>query len=203
MALDGKADLPVYTAPAKDLYAVGEMPPLGHVPAKMHAWTIRRERHGEPDKAFEIEVVPTPTLDSHEVLVFVMAAGVNYNGVWAALGLPISPFDVHGQDYHIAGSDASGIVWAVDGGVKIGLVVLFLAGAGLVLWATFMISHWRLFGLQQAWQAFTGVKGADDEFSTPALYKYSSSLFRGECAVHGFVAPYAVLDGHGCLYLHQ
>ena len=43
----------------------------------------------------QIEVVPTWKLDSHDVLVFVMAAGVNYNGVWAALGQPISPFDGH------------------------------------------------------------------------------------------------------------
>ena len=34
--------------PKKDLYEVGEIPPLGHVPAKMYAWAIRRERHGEP-----------------------------------------------------------------------------------------------------------------------------------------------------------
>jgi len=94
------------------------MPPLGFVPAQMQAWTIRRERHGEPDKAFEIETVATPTPDSHEVLVMVMAAGVNYNGVWAGLGVPISPFDVHKADYHIAGSDAAGIVWAVGDKVK-------------------------------------------------------------------------------------
>jgi crotonyl-CoA carboxylase/reductase len=52
------------------------------------------------------------------VLVLVMAAGVNYNGVWASLGVPISPFDVHKAPYHIAGSDASGIVWAVGDKVK-------------------------------------------------------------------------------------
>ncbi|MEL6768506.1 MAG: crotonyl-CoA carboxylase/reductase [Pseudomonadota bacterium] len=97
----------------KDLYAVGEIPPLGHVPPQMHAWAIRRERHGPPDKAMQLEVVDTPKPDSHEVLVFVMAAGVNYNGVWASLGEPISPFDGHGAPYQIAGSDASGIIWAV------------------------------------------------------------------------------------------
>ena len=97
----------------KDLYEVGEIPPLGHVPEKMHAWVIRRERHGEPDKAMRIEVVPTPEIDSDEVLIMVMAAGVNYNGVWAALGQPVSPFDIHKADYHIAGSDAAGIVWKV------------------------------------------------------------------------------------------
>ena len=48
-----------------------------------------------------------------------MAAGINYNGVWAArLVVPISPFDGHKQPYHIAGSDASGIVWAVGDKVK-------------------------------------------------------------------------------------
>ena len=35
--------------PPKDLYELGEIPPLGHVPAKMYAWAIRRERHGPPD----------------------------------------------------------------------------------------------------------------------------------------------------------
>jgi len=112
------AALDTALAPPKDLYAVGEFPPLGHVPAKMHAWCIRRERHGEPDTAMQLEVVDTPKLDSHDVLILVMAAGVNYNGVWAALGTPISPFDGHKQPYHIAGSDASGIVWAVGDKVK-------------------------------------------------------------------------------------
>ena len=102
----------------KDLYEVGEIPPLGHVPEKMYAWTIRRERHGEPDTAMQVEVVETPDIDSDEVLVMVMAAGVNYNGVWAALGIPVSPFDIHKAEYHIAGSDASGIVWAVGRRVK-------------------------------------------------------------------------------------
>ena len=99
--------------PKKDLYELGEIPPLGHVPKSMYAWTIRRERHGDPDKAMKIEVVDVPRLDSHDVLVMVMAAGVNFNGVWAALGTPISVFDVHKADYHVAGSDAAGIVWAV------------------------------------------------------------------------------------------
>jgi len=47
-----------------------------------------------------------------------MAGGVNYNGVWAALGTPISPHDVHKSPHHVAGSDASGIVWAVGEKVR-------------------------------------------------------------------------------------
>ena len=102
----------------KDLYEVGEFPPLGHVPKQMYGWCIRRERHGQPNTAMQVEVVDVPVLDPHDVLILVMAAGVNYNGVWAALGKPISPFDYHKAEYHIAGSDASGIVWAVGAKVK-------------------------------------------------------------------------------------
>ena len=84
----------------------------------MYAWVVRKDRHGPPEQSMQVEVVPTWTLDSHDVLVLVMAAGVNYNGVWAALGEPVSTLDVHKNPYHIAGSDASGIVWAVGSKVK-------------------------------------------------------------------------------------
>src|SRR6185437_3212818 len=100
-------------AALKDLYGIGEIPPLGHVPEKMHAWVIRQDRHGPPETSFQLEVVPTWAIGEDEVLILVMAGGVNYNGIWAGLGQPISPFDVHKQPFHIAGSDASGIVWAV------------------------------------------------------------------------------------------
>ncbi len=109
---------PTSTLPLKDLYEVGEIPPLGHVPKNMYAWTIREERFGPPEQSMQLEVVPTWELDSHEVLVLVMAAGVNYNGVWAGLGDPVSVFNVHDEPYHIAGSDASGIVYAVGSKVK-------------------------------------------------------------------------------------
>ena len=113
MALDTQPAIAPYDAPQKDLYELGEMPPLGHVPKQMYGWVIRRERHGEPDKAMQVEVIDTPEIDSHEVLVMVMAAGVNYNGVWACLGVPGSVFDVHKQPYAVLGSDATGIVWKV------------------------------------------------------------------------------------------
>ena len=108
------------TKTGKDLYEIGEIPPLGHVPSRMYAWTIRADRHGPPDHAMQVEVLPTWELDSHDVLVLVMAAGVNYNGVWASLGVPISPIThVHKNAYHIAGSDAAGIVYAVGSKVKV------------------------------------------------------------------------------------
>ena len=102
----------------KDLYEIGEIPPLGHVPKTMYAWTIRKARQGTPDTAMQVEVIPTWELDSHDVLVLVMAAGINYNGIWASLGTPVSMFDVHSHSLHVAGSDASGIVGAVGAAVK-------------------------------------------------------------------------------------
>src|ERR1700716_3742406 len=102
----------------KEHYGIGEIPPLGHTPAKMYAWAIRKERHGPPESSVQVEVRPTWDIADDEVLVFVLAAGVNYNGVWAGLGTPISPIDGHKNPYHIAGSDASGIVWAVGDKVR-------------------------------------------------------------------------------------
>src|ERR1019366_1413513 len=66
-------------APLKDLYDIGEIPPLGHVPEKMHAWVIRKERHGPPDQSFQREVVPTWPIGEDEVLLLVMAGGVHCN----------------------------------------------------------------------------------------------------------------------------
>jgi crotonyl-CoA carboxylase/reductase len=106
------------TAALKSLYELGEIPPLGHVPERMYAWAIRKDRHGPPEKSMQIEVIPTWPIADDEVLVFVIAGGVNYNGIWAALGQPISPLDVHKNPFHIAGSDASGVVWAVGAKVK-------------------------------------------------------------------------------------
>jgi len=59
MALDQTPGIAPYEAPEKDLYEIGEMPPLGYVPKKMYAWAIRRERHGMPDTAMQVEVVDT------------------------------------------------------------------------------------------------------------------------------------------------
>ena len=53
-----------------------------------------------------------------------MGAGVNFNGVWAARGKPVSVFRMHDEPFHIAGSDASGIVWKVGDQVKGGSTIL-------------------------------------------------------------------------------
>ena len=74
----------------------------------------------------------------------------------------------------IAWQPMTGVVWQIEGAAALLIQLLFLAGAGLVLWATFMISHTHLFGLAQAWQAFRGQSVDEaDELIEPAMYKYS------------------------------
>ncbi|HWG82017.1 MAG TPA: crotonyl-CoA carboxylase/reductase, partial [Gaiellales bacterium] len=85
--------------------------------AMMRAWVIRPERLGDPEHAMQLEQIEVPEPGPGEVLVRVMAAGVNYNAVWASMGLPVSIFRYTGYDFHIAGSDASGIVERVGPGV--------------------------------------------------------------------------------------
>jgi crotonyl-CoA carboxylase/reductase len=84
----------------------------------MAAWVIRQDREGEPTDAFQLEEIEVPEPGAFEVIVRVMAAGVNFNNVWAALGEPVSVFRSHPEeDHHIGGSDAAGIVWKVGEGV--------------------------------------------------------------------------------------
>jgi crotonyl-CoA carboxylase/reductase len=90
----------------------------GELPDTMAAWVIREDRLGEPIDAIRLEEIEVPQPGAFEVVVRVMAAGVNFNNVWAALGEPVSVFRYHpNEDHHIGGSDASGIVWKVGPGV--------------------------------------------------------------------------------------
>ena len=57
----------------------------GTLPQTMAAWVIRPDREGEPMDAFQLEEIEVPEPGAFEVIVRVMAAGVNYNNVWAAL----------------------------------------------------------------------------------------------------------------------
>jgi crotonyl-CoA carboxylase/reductase len=105
------------------IYELGDMPPLGTVPEEMYAQLIRQDRFGEPMKGFQVERVPVPELRPDDVLVYVMAAGINYNNVWASLGSPVDVIKAREREgdktgFHIGGSDASGIVYAVGSDVK-------------------------------------------------------------------------------------
>ncbi len=108
----------------KEIYEIGELPPIGHVPRHMYAQLIRKDRFGEPKDAFKVEKIHVPEIKPDEVLVYVMAAGINVNNVWAALASPLDVITARqkakydSSDFHIGGSDASGIVYAVGRDVK-------------------------------------------------------------------------------------
>lgn len=89
----------------------------------MRAQVIRASRFGDPREAFADEQIAVPQVGPREVLVYVMAAGVNYNNVWAAMGIPVDVIKARQKkgepyDFHIGGSDASGVVWKVGAEVK-------------------------------------------------------------------------------------
>ncbi len=97
---------------------VGTTPELGVLPSKMHAYVIRQGRLGEPRRSFVQEEVDVWQAGPGEVLVQVMAAGVNFNAIWAGLGEPVNILAGHGLDYAVVGSDASGVVWSIGEGVR-------------------------------------------------------------------------------------
>ena len=121
---------------SKNIYPIGTLPPLGEVPEYMYAQVIRQDRLGEPRDAFQIEEMEVPDIAPDQVLVAVMAAGINYNNVWAARGVPIDVIAARQaagdpRNFHIGGSDASGIVYSIGSdvtNVKVGDEVIIHHG---------------------------------------------------------------------------
>ena len=104
-------------------FPTGSQPPLGEIPKKMVAQVIRAERFGDPRTAFQVEEIEVPSIKPDEVLISVMAAGINFNNVWAARGIPIDVIRIRQKmeepyDFHIGGSDVSGVVYAVGSEVE-------------------------------------------------------------------------------------
>src|SRR3990172_11316419 len=119
-----------------DIYPINTLPPVGKIPNFMYAQVIRAERYGDPINAFQMEKIKIPEIKNYEVLIGVMAAGVNYNNVWAARGVPIDVIRIREKmgepyDFHIGGSDVSGIVYKVGNDVtniKVGDEVIVYHG---------------------------------------------------------------------------
>jgi crotonyl-CoA carboxylase/reductase len=120
-----------------EIVEIGTLPPLGVVPEYMYAQVLRQNRYGNPESAYAIEKIKIPDLKDTEVLVAVMAAGLNFNSIWAAKGYPLDMIKLqqvrkeNQDDFQIAGSDCSGIVYKVGTkvtDVKIGDEVVVQAG---------------------------------------------------------------------------
>lgn len=85
----------------------------------------------DPRKSLHVGDVATPELAPDEVYIAVMASAINFNTVWSAIFEPLSTFgfldrlgkeSVWGarnrQDFHVVGSDASGVVLRVGSAVR-------------------------------------------------------------------------------------
>lgn len=64
-----------------------------------------------------------------------------------------------------------GVIWKAEGAVRTAVIGLYLFGWLLLLYSTFLIDHFDLFGLKQAWRAMGGKTYEPPQFYTPSLYK--------------------------------
>lgn len=65
-----------------------------------------------------------------------------------------------------------GEVWRVGSGLWRDVVIgIYLFGWLLLLYTTFLIDHFDLFGLKQVWRSLIGMSYREPQFHTPSLYK--------------------------------
>ena len=65
-----------------------------------------------------------------------------------------------------------GVIWSVEDPIgRLVLRGLFAFGWGLVLFSTFLINHFDLFGLRQVWRNLLGQPESGLRFTTPGPYK--------------------------------
>jgi crotonyl-CoA reductase len=87
-------------------------------------------RDKDPRRSLHLDEVPAPEPAAGEVLVAVMAGGINYNTVWSSIFEPLPTFRFlsrygktspqaarHDLPYHVLGSDLSGVVLRCGEGV--------------------------------------------------------------------------------------
>ena len=63
-------------------------------------------------------------------------------------------------------------VWNVHGTAALILTLIFASGWLVVLLSTFLINHFELFGLQQAWLNMSGRQAAAPELRQPMFYRW-------------------------------
>jgi acyl-coenzyme A synthetase/AMP-(fatty) acid ligase/enoyl-CoA hydratase/carnithine racemase/NADPH:quinone reductase-like Zn-dependent oxidoreductase len=97
-------------------------PGLDPLPGYQEAWAVVKDRwgrpaHGDPVDALRRVRTRVPEISSTEALGYVLYAGLTYNTVFAARGVPISVFDLHDRDLHVPGSGAVVLVAALGADV--------------------------------------------------------------------------------------
>lgn len=65
-----------------------------------------------------------------------------------------------------------GVVWSASDGLARNVVIgIYLFGWALLLYSTFLIDHFDLFGLKQVWRRLRGDPYVPPQFYTPGLYR--------------------------------
>jgi enoyl-CoA hydratase/carnithine racemase/NADPH:quinone reductase-like Zn-dependent oxidoreductase len=119
-------------------------PGLDPLPPRQHAWAVVKDRwgrpaHGEPGAALVHVTLPVPEIGPNEALGYVLYAGLTYNTLFAARGVPISVFDLHDRDLHVPGSGAVVLVAALgsetarQGRLKVGELRVLYPGVSDLL----------------------------------------------------------------------
>jgi protein-S-isoprenylcysteine O-methyltransferase Ste14 len=66
-----------------------------------------------------------------------------------------------------------GVIWSGATGAVYGAIVgLYIVGWVVLLYATFLIDHFELFGLAQTWRRWSGAAPEAPRFHTPGLYRH-------------------------------
>jgi enoyl-CoA hydratase/carnithine racemase/NADPH:quinone reductase-like Zn-dependent oxidoreductase len=114
------------------------------LPTHHRAWAVVKDAHGAPHhdvpaRALVDIVTALPAVGPHEALGYVLYAGLTYNTVFAARGVPVSVFDMHDEDAHVAGSGAVVIVAALgrevarEGRLRVGELRVLYPGVSNLL----------------------------------------------------------------------
>jgi protein-S-isoprenylcysteine O-methyltransferase Ste14 len=64
-----------------------------------------------------------------------------------------------------------GVIWRTSGLAREIVIGVYLFGWGLLLYTTFLIDHFDLFGLRQVWNRLKGNRYEPPKFYTPTLYR--------------------------------
>lgn len=119
-------------------------PGLDPIPALQEVWAVVKDRwgrpaHGEPSVALRQVVAPVPGIGPTEALGYVLYAGLTYNTIFAARGVPISVFDLHDRDLHVPGSGAVALIAALgsevarEGRLRVGELRVLYPGVSNLL----------------------------------------------------------------------
>ncbi|HTK92251.1 MAG TPA: enoyl-CoA hydratase-related protein [Verrucomicrobiae bacterium] len=119
-------------------------PGLDPLPTDQRVWAVVKDRwgrpaHGEPREALREMRAPVPAVGPDEALGYVLHAGLTYNGIFAARGVPISVFDLHDRDLHVAGSGAVVVLAALgsqvarEGRLRVGELRVLYPGVSNLL----------------------------------------------------------------------